>query len=131
MLPPEYMARPIFNQGYCLFSISSSSRKITWLRRMKRPVEDLAAELSLLTKEQLIERIIKQESRPTVMQHPKKRKDRPMDFSLYSKQHVAMRVAYLGWDYHGYASQISFKAASIPQDSYQISHLPTIEVTRL
>lgn len=94
---------------------------------MKRPVEDLAAELAQLSKEQLIDRIIKQESR-TSNAHPKKRKDRPMDFSAYSKQHVAMKVAYLGWDYHGYASQISFKSTSAPQDSYQISHLPTIEV---
>lgn len=92
-------------------------------------MEDLAAELSQLSKEQLIERIIKQESRPASVQHQKKRKDRPMDFSAYSKQHVAMKVAYLGWDYHGYASQISFKSTSTPQDSYQISHLPTIEVT--
>lgn len=97
---------------------------------MKRPVQDLAAELSQLTKEQLIERIIKQESKSSATQHPKKRKDRPMDFSLYSQQHVAMKVAYLGWDYHGYASQISFKSTSTPQDCYQISHLPTIEVSR-
>ena len=32
---------------------------------------------------------------------------KPFDFSRYHKRHVALKVAYLGWDYHGFASQES------------------------
>lgn len=32
---------------------------------------------------------------------------KPFDFSRYHKRRVALKVAYLGWDYHGFASQES------------------------
>ena len=32
---------------------------------------------------------------------------KPFDFSRYHKRHVALKMAYLGWDYHGFASQES------------------------
>lgn len=34
-----------------------------------------------------------------------KRKDRPFDFNLYCKRHIALHVCYLGWDFHGFAVQ--------------------------
>ncbi|XP_071945628.1 tRNA pseudouridine(38/39) synthase-like [Antedon mediterranea] len=37
----------------------------------------------------------------------KKKKLRPFDFNKYNLRHVALRIAYLGWDYHGFASQES------------------------
>ena len=34
-------------------------------------------------------------------------KQKPFDFSRYHKRHVALKMAYIGWDYHGFASQES------------------------
>ena len=34
-------------------------------------------------------------------------KQKPFDFTRYHKRHVALKMAYLGWDYHGFASQES------------------------
>lgn len=89
---------------------------------------DLVEELAKLTKEQLIERLISQQSHGPKTSLGKKRKERPFDFDAYAKQHVAMKVAYLGWPFHGYASQISFKATSEHKDMHQMSNLPTVEV---
>ena len=30
---------------------------------------------------------------------------RAFDFSRYHKRHIALKIAYLGWDFHGFASQ--------------------------
>ncbi|XP_048184666.1 tRNA pseudouridine(38/39) synthase isoform X2 [Corvus hawaiiensis] len=35
----------------------------------------------------------------------RKRQQRPFDFSTHSRRHVALRIAYLGWGYQGFASQ--------------------------
>ncbi len=35
----------------------------------------------------------------------KEKKKRTFDFTKYNTRHVAMKIAYLGWDYLGYASQ--------------------------
>ncbi len=35
----------------------------------------------------------------------KKGKARNFDFALYKKRHVSFKVAYFGWDYHGFAVQ--------------------------
>ncbi|XP_071840324.1 tRNA pseudouridine(38/39) synthase-like [Apostichopus japonicus] len=35
----------------------------------------------------------------------KKKFERPFDFKRFHKRHIALRVAYLGWDYHGFAAQ--------------------------
>ncbi|XP_031989427.1 tRNA pseudouridine(38/39) synthase isoform X2 [Corvus moneduloides] len=35
----------------------------------------------------------------------RKRQQRPFDFSAHSRRHVALRIAYLGWGYQGFASQ--------------------------
>jgi hypothetical protein len=96
---------------------------------------DLLEELSRLTREQLVERLVRLSCPAGGAARPmRKRKARPMDFDAYAKQHVAMKVAYLGWPFHGYASQISFKAASAhsgPGDPEQMSGLPTVEVCRV
>uniref|UniRef100_A0A8C6SR96 Pseudouridylate synthase 3 n=1 Tax=Neogobius melanostomus TaxID=47308 RepID=A0A8C6SR96_9GOBI len=38
-------------------------------------------------------------------QEKKEGKKRPFDFSVHPKRHVALRLAYLGWDYQGFAVQ--------------------------
>ncbi|XP_048368834.1 tRNA pseudouridine(38/39) synthase [Sphaerodactylus townsendi] len=35
----------------------------------------------------------------------KKHHQRPFDFSAYGQRHVALKIAYLGWEYQGFASQ--------------------------
>lgn len=35
----------------------------------------------------------------------RKKKDRPFDFSAHPRRHVALRLAYLGWAYQGFAVQ--------------------------
>ncbi|XP_074783421.1 tRNA pseudouridine(38/39) synthase isoform X2 [Athene noctua] len=35
----------------------------------------------------------------------KKRHQRPFDFGAYGRRHVALKIAYLGWGYQGFASQ--------------------------
>ncbi|CAG8437366.1 6179_t:CDS:1 [Funneliformis mosseae] len=78
------------------------------------------------TKEQLIEKLLFYESKlqettlnpvttSLVINSPistkkldkKKQKssDRPFDWSKYSKRHIALKIAYFGWNYHGFASQ--------------------------
>lgn len=34
-------------------------------------------------------------------------KQKSFDFSRYHKRHIALKIAYLGWDFHGFASQES------------------------
>lgn len=62
------------------------------------------------TREQLLERIAALESSTNV---PSKRsidgkprkEQRPFDMSKYSQRHIALKVAYLGWNYMGFAAQ--------------------------
>ncbi|XP_077163259.1 tRNA pseudouridine(38/39) synthase isoform X2 [Paroedura picta] len=35
----------------------------------------------------------------------KKRQQRAFDFSAYGRRHIALKIAYLGWEYQGFASQ--------------------------
>uniref|UniRef100_A0A7M4DX97 Pseudouridine synthase 3 n=1 Tax=Crocodylus porosus TaxID=8502 RepID=A0A7M4DX97_CROPO len=44
-------------------------------------------------------------SGPSASGKTKKRQQRPFDFSAYGKRHVALKIAYLGWGYQGFASQ--------------------------
>jgi hypothetical protein len=90
------------------------------------------------TREELIDRIRLLEKETTneteieLTRKEKKRKNRdmqPFDFDAYPKKHLALKVAYLGWDYHGFASQISFKSGEANSiDCKTMSTCPTIEV---
>ncbi|KAI9272518.1 pseudouridine synthase [Sporodiniella umbellata] len=67
------------------------------------------------TREQLIERISELESKfdrqnddSEELKHkkPKKQwKNRPFDMNKYTKRKIALRIAYIGWNYIGFASQ--------------------------
>ncbi|KAI9493376.1 pseudouridine synthase [Zychaea mexicana] len=70
------------------------------------------------TREQLLERIATLESSTataiannTTKEDAKldnkssKRKERPFDMSKYNQRHIALKVAYLGWNYMGFAAQ--------------------------
>ena len=73
------------------------------------------------TREQLLERIATLESTASStitktalsdsndnknnVKQKNKQKERPFDMSKYSQRHVALKVAYLGWNYMGFAAQ--------------------------
>ncbi|XP_068274502.1 tRNA pseudouridine(38/39) synthase isoform X2 [Nyctibius grandis] len=42
---------------------------------------------------------------PSASGKAKKRSQRPFDFGAYGRRHVALKLAYLGWGYQGFASQ--------------------------
>ncbi|XP_061870057.1 tRNA pseudouridine(38/39) synthase isoform X2 [Colius striatus] len=42
---------------------------------------------------------------PTAPGKGKRRQQRPFDFGAHGRRHVALKVAYLGWGYQGFASQ--------------------------
>ncbi|KAJ3101941.1 hypothetical protein HDU96_009804, partial [Phlyctochytrium bullatum] len=56
---------------------------------------------------------------PTPTRKPKPA--RPFDFSKHACRPIALRIAYLGWSYHGLATQ------GIPTTSTTESGLPTVE----
>nr|XP_006823806.1 PREDICTED: tRNA pseudouridine(38/39) synthase-like [Saccoglossus kowalevskii] len=55
-----------------------------------------------------------------------KKKPRPFDFTKYNTRHVALKIAYLGWDYQGFASQDNEKNNTIEAmlfDAFQKTRL--------
>ncbi|XP_065837539.1 tRNA pseudouridine(38/39) synthase-like isoform X2 [Oscarella lobularis] len=73
-------------------------------------------DLECLSREELIGRIRELEQGGAQMDEaraktskssPRKRKkaNRPFDFAKYGRRYVALKLAYLGWDYRGFASQ--------------------------
>lgn len=61
------------------------------------------------TREQLLERIAALEGGGKPSTSSKKpttpKKERPFDMSKYNQRHIALKVAYLGWNYNGFAAQ--------------------------
>ncbi|XP_043853509.1 LOW QUALITY PROTEIN: tRNA pseudouridine(38/39) synthase [Dromiciops gliroides] len=71
-----------------------------------KKIEELEREVQRLQQEQANNKKspnIKGES-STEAEKPKKQQ-RAFNFSAYSQRHVALRIAYLGWGYQGFASQ--------------------------
>ncbi|XP_040297067.1 tRNA pseudouridine(38/39) synthase [Bufo bufo] len=76
----------------------SAEPEVVWLRQR---VSDLEKEVQRL--QELSSHISprsEEAARPSKLRH-----QRPFDFSAHPKQHVALRLAYLGWNYQGFASQ--------------------------
>lgn len=74
------------------------------------PREALIARIEQLEKERHTSRELQSGlAALTVSRQPEapkpKAAKRPLDFSQYSKRRIALRFAYLGWDYHGLAYQ--------------------------
>lgn len=75
------------------------------------------ADLNSLSKEELVDRIRQLEFHVNQLKNviaknneeksgrAKHYKDRPFDWSKHSRRHVALRIAYLGWNYKGYVVQ--------------------------
>jgi len=60
------------------------------------------------TKEQLIEKIVAYEKDLKALGKNKKKytnKQRPFDITKYNQRPIALKIAYLGWNYYGYAAQ--------------------------
>nr|CAG4637109.1 EOG090X083V [Ceriodaphnia reticulata]SVE73005.1 EOG090X083V [Ceriodaphnia reticulata] len=89
----------------------SSTVKLVKLRKAKDNVD-----LQTLSKEELIERIQQLESHVTQLRNllkPEhaskkgegKKNSRVFDYKKYTKRHVLLHVAYVGWDYAGFVVQ--------------------------
>ncbi|XP_068515299.1 tRNA pseudouridine(38/39) synthase isoform X4 [Anas acuta] len=74
--------------------------------QLLKRVQDLEEEVKRL-QEKLFEGKESTVAKDTVSASRKHRKQqqRPFDFSAYSRRHVALKIAYLGWGYQGFASQ--------------------------
>ncbi|XP_009680225.2 tRNA pseudouridine(38/39) synthase isoform X1 [Struthio camelus] len=74
--------------------------------RLLKRVQDLEEEVKRLQ-----EKLLEGKEGPSVRDAPsaagkaRKRQQRPFDFSAYGRRHVALKIAYLGWGYQGFASQ--------------------------
>ncbi|PJF19695.1 tRNA pseudouridine synthase [Paramicrosporidium saccamoebae] len=65
----------------------------------------LDTDYSKWTHEQLIQRIYSLEGKSVKKSKPQ----RPLDFSQYPTKRIALKIAYFGWEYNGFASQMSYK----------------------
>lgn len=80
----------------------------------RRPILHFGAptDYSGWTREQLVDRLNILEGHSSSKRN-KIRQQRPFDFAAYPKSHVALKIAYFGWDYNGFASQMSYKEDSV------------------
>uniref|UniRef100_A0A8B9CN68 Pseudouridine synthase 3 n=1 Tax=Anser brachyrhynchus TaxID=132585 RepID=A0A8B9CN68_9AVES len=74
--------------------------------QLLKRVQDLEEEVKRL-QEKLLEGKEGTAAKDTVSasRKPRKQQQRPFDFSAYGRRHVALKIAYLGWGYQGFASQ--------------------------
>ncbi|NXG40044.1 PUS3 synthase, partial [Dromaius novaehollandiae] len=74
--------------------------------RLLKRVQELEEEVKRLQ-----EKLLEDKEGPRVGDAPpaagkgRKRQQRPFDFGAYGRRHVALKIAYLGWGYQGFASQ--------------------------
>ncbi|KAM6238352.1 tRNA pseudouridine(38/39) synthase [Porphyrio hochstetteri] len=68
--------------------------------RLLKRVQELEEEVKRLQ-----EKLQADKEAPPAPGRAKKRQQRPFDFAAYGRRHVALKIAYLGWGYQGFASQ--------------------------
>ncbi|OAD76156.1 hypothetical protein PHYBLDRAFT_89463, partial [Phycomyces blakesleeanus NRRL 1555(-)] len=92
---------------------------MSWVRSLlwgcnatKPPKSSAFAHYNAMSKDQLVKRVLALESQMTQplpdTHYPYKQKNkpgRPFDMNKYGQRRVAFKVAYLGWNYLGFASQ--------------------------
>ena len=64
-----------------------------------------ANEMEGTTKSSLVEKVNHPDTTGGTKRGKKKSQERPFDFSTHPRRHVALRLAYLGWSYQGFAVQ--------------------------
>jgi len=77
------------------------------------------------TKEQLIERIVAYEKELKISGKGKKKyfhKQRPFDITKYNQRPIALKIAYLGWNYYGYAAQEGENVETIESHLFKALH---------
>uniref|UniRef100_A0A8C5QE85 Pseudouridine synthase 3 n=1 Tax=Leptobrachium leishanense TaxID=445787 RepID=A0A8C5QE85_9ANUR len=79
------------------------------LQELRQRVRELEDEVCRLDKASEVERGGDTSCKDPSKGKQKPRTQRPFDFSAHPKQHVALRLAYLGWGYQGFASQENTK----------------------
>lgn len=78
------------------------------MKRQQRKIVDY----SKFTKEELISRLQGLEYSAAIKHAKTVKKERTFDFAAYPTMHVALKIAYFGWSYNGFASQYSYKPDS-------------------
>ncbi|NXE30348.1 PUS3 synthase, partial [Ardeotis kori] len=74
--------------------------------RLRRRVQELEEEVKRLQEKLQEEKEgAGRREAPPAAAKGKKRQQRPFDFGAHARRHVALRIAYLGWGYQGFASQ--------------------------
>eukprot|EP00833_Pecoramyces_ruminatium_P008563 jgi/Orpsp1_1/1182595/evm.model.c7180000081922.1 len=77
------------------------------------------------TKEQLIEKIVAYEKELKISGKNKKKyvhKQRPFDITKYNQRPIALKIAYLGWNYYGYAAQEGENVETIESHLFKALH---------
>lgn len=82
----------------------------TKIHELLKTISDLRAQVRKLETEVIF---LKKTGQPTLESKPQKfnikqrkqKPPKPFNFKRFNKRHIALRIAYLGWDYHGFASQ--------------------------
>jgi tRNA pseudouridine38/39 synthase len=80
----------------------------------RRPILDV--DYASWSKERLIQRIVALEGRDGG-KRKKTRTERPFDLDSYPARRIALKIAYFGWEYNGFASQLSYKEDSNDQSN--------------
>jgi len=68
-------------------------------------IRTLQGQVKQLRKRQLEDQSGSGPSKRLTKKQRQGKKERPFDFSLHPKRHVALKITYLGWDYQGLACQ--------------------------
>lgn len=102
-----FLKKNIYFFFWLLFHNSNSAPFSMTSRYQESTREQLLARIQELEKQVALEKKSKT--------HRKEYKNRPFDMAKYTKRKIALRVAYIGWEYSGYASQ------------HEPDRLPTIE----
>ncbi|NWU72306.1 PUS3 synthase, partial [Pterocles burchelli] len=74
-----------------------------WLLRRVQELEEEVKRLQEKLREDKED--VGRKEAPPAAGKTKKRHQRPFDFDAYGRRHVALKIAYLGWGYQGFASQ--------------------------
>ncbi|KAI8062772.1 pseudouridine synthase [Gilbertella persicaria] len=83
-----------------------------WIKSLFRlthnKLDHIPSNYDKLTRQQLIAKIIaleKQQKHTTLEINKIRKEKKPFDISHYGQRRIALKVAYLGWEYFGFASQ--------------------------
>lgn len=95
-----------FNADYLFLHCRMSESLVQRVKELEAEVQKLRAQLKECGQTELEQSLTTSPQPPGNSKKSKKGgKERPFDFSAHPRRHVAVRLAYLGWFYQGFAVQ--------------------------